>query len=168
MNRDFPSPGRFSNWRDWADEFVKRNNRVEANQPVNPQTILLATLLRQLPNSLATDGLMMYDPSEGSPVFSRGGQWHPVASGQSTESGVAEVTDTTATQVFEFDEPYASAPVVVGAASKLGIDNGFALCYRIVNVSPTGFSVRLHTISPTGTVTPTTGTLNWIAMGDRE
>lgn len=167
MRREFPDPGRFSHWKAWADEFIKRNNTVDANKAVDPQTILLATLLRNLPNSLAVDGLMMYDPALGTPVFSRGGAWQPMASGQSSESGVAEVTNTTATQVFEFAEPYASAPVVVGAASKLGIDNGFALCYRIVDASPTGFRVRMHTISPTGVVTPTTGTLNWIAMGDR-
>lgn len=70
-----------SDWRSWATKLVEF---LTSNEPIEQETF--PTPL-QLPHRITgtekalEDGLMMYDPVAGEPVFSKGGQWCKVSDG---------------------------------------------------------------------------------------
>lgn len=73
-----PDPGRYPNWLAWAKDVIKAAERTSVQAPVTPQVVLLEHLTEAGVTSAAVDGLVMFDPVQGVPVFSRGGEWFPM------------------------------------------------------------------------------------------
>ena len=73
-----PDPRKYSNWLDWAKDVEKASYAGSAIQPVQAQTVLLEHMVADRPASAAVDGLLMFDPVQGCPVYSEGGSWHPL------------------------------------------------------------------------------------------
>ena len=113
--------------------------------------------------SAAQDGVMMFDPAAGVPVFSQGGVWVPVAvfAPGRAESGIA------ASGSVVFDEAFTSAPVVVAQPTAKGAQTYIARVAEVSNVTTTGFDVRLTEISTAygEFVKTVSGNVAWLAVG---
>lgn len=78
MSAKFPDPAKYNNWVAWAKDLERVLRQSEAMKPVNPTVILLEHMVADRPASAAVDGLLMFDPTLGCPVYSHDGEWHPV------------------------------------------------------------------------------------------
>lgn len=74
ISRRMPSPSRYSRWQDWARD-VANVFESPSDQPVEPTVVLLQHRMGN--ESAAVDGLIMFDPTLGAPVYSHDGDWHP-------------------------------------------------------------------------------------------
>lgn len=114
--------------------------------------------------SAAQDGVMMFDPAAGVPVFSQDGVWVPVAvfAPGRAESGIA------ASGSVVFDEAFTSAPVVVAQPTDKGAQTYIARVAEVSNVTTTGFDVRLTEISTAygEFVKTVSGNVAWLAAGE--
>ncbi len=76
MSRVPPSPYSASNWQDWANQMLEYIQDSSPSQAaVSPRPVFLEHKIPSVPASAATDGIMMYDPVSGEPVYSVNGEW---------------------------------------------------------------------------------------------
>lgn len=71
-----PNPSRYEDWRSWAKDLVKLAEQPATNQRPSPTILLLRHMSGG--ESAAIDGLVMFDPVQGCPVYSHNGAWHPM------------------------------------------------------------------------------------------
>lgn len=92
----FPDPHNYDNWKPWAEDVVRISDRQDGRLeiPVVPTSILLAHLVdagAYSVNSAATNGILLYDPVDETPVVSYNGNWLPLVHG-SPSPAIANAT----------------------------------------------------------------------------
>ena len=81
MTRIPPSPYSVSSWQDWANQMLEYIQDSSPSQAaVAPRPVFLEHKIPSVPASAATDGILMYDPLSGEPVYSVNGEWKPMTS----------------------------------------------------------------------------------------
>lgn len=112
--------------------------------------------------SAAKDGVMMFDPVAGVPVFSQSGVWVPLAvfeAGRS-ESGVSPAGNVV------FAEAFSAPPVVLAQVVGAGAAD-VAMVAEVSNVTATAFDVRITRITTAygQFISQVPGDVAWLAVG---
>lgn len=167
-----PNPSAYKDLRGWAAAMVDYMAwSTDIRRPVEPRAYLLAHRLN-VPDSnvgverAAADGIIMFDPTTGEPVYAEGGAWLPFwdkALGTALQTGTAAIT--AATETVTFPTAFSAPPVVVVTPVGIGADNE-TVNAEVDNVTAAGFDVRLTMVDSafSAPVRPVSGTINWMAQ----
>lgn len=161
-------------WQEWAKRLAKHlEPNAQLKYRTDPRVILLAHQIgtgnvgQERPG---TPGIMMYDPTKDSPVFSRNNVWQPVAeegAGYQIVGGILRcwgqidlsITNSVAFPVAFSAVPAITATTIISAASASAVGS----TVQVHNPQTTGCTIREYRTDTGAHIT--TNLADWHAIG---